>query len=97
MKTSILLTFSALAFSQVPTYENYSYIEADGVEIQLAMGHTSPLVTDWDTDGDKDLILGRFKGGNLVFYRNDGTNEAPVLTCTGLMEAGGKVIDLPYG
>ena len=33
-------------------------------------------VADWDGDGLLDLVTGSF-GGNLVWYRNEGTQQAP--------------------
>ncbi len=99
MKTCfvMLLLMAAAALSQAPTYENYWYLYADGEQIQLNLGNASPLVTDWDSDGDKDLIVGRYTNGNIMLYTNDGTNDSPILTYSGFMQAGGSTISLPYG
>lgn len=99
MKTCLLLLFLtvAAAFSAAPTYEDYWYVYADGDQIQLQLGNASPLVTDWDNDGDKDLIVGRYVGGNIMYFANEGTNDSPILTYTGLMEAGGITLAVPYG
>ncbi len=99
MKTCflLLLLISVAALSQAPTYESYWYLYADGEQIQLNLGNASPLVTDWDSDGDKDLIVGRYTNGNIMMYTNDGTNDSPILTYSGFMEAAGTTIALPYG
>ena len=37
-------------------------------------------MVDWDLDGLKDLILGQFSYGYIYFYKNVGTNSAPIFT-----------------
>ncbi len=93
----LLALFTVSAFSQVPTYENYWYVYADGARIDLPIGHAAPLVTDWDLDGDKDLFIGRFQSGNIMVYNNEGTNDSPILAYTGLLQAGGVNLTLPSG
>ncbi len=99
MKTGLLMLFAlaALIFAQVPSYEDYWYVYADGARIDLTVGHASPLVTDWDGDGDKDLLVGRYLYGNIMLFTNDGTNDSPVLTYTSMLQAGGTTLALPYG
>lgn len=99
MKISIMLiaVLAASVLAQIPTYEDYWYVYADGARIDLPIGHASPLVTDWDSDGDKDLILGRFQSGNLMMYENTNNNDSPILAYTGLMQANGSNIVLPSG
>lgn len=99
MKLSILVIslFAASLLAQVPTYENYCYVYADGARIDLPIGHASPLVTDWDLDGDKDLFVGRFQSGNIMVFNNDGSNDSPILAYTGLLQAGGGNLSVPSG
>ncbi|NOQ21885.1 MAG: hypothetical protein GQ565_04435 [Candidatus Aegiribacteria sp.] len=99
MKLTVLLffIFTTAILAQVPTYENYQYVYADGSQITLPIGNASPLVTDWNSDGKKDLLLGRFSNGNILLYTNTGTNDSPVLTYTGLLQAGGSNISLSSG
>lgn len=99
MKTCLLLLFltAAAALSATPTYEAYSYVYADGIRIDLPVGHASPLVMDWDNDGLKDLLIGRYLSGNIMMYSNSGTNDSPILAYTGLMQAGGGNLSVPSG
>lgn len=93
----MLFGLAVMIFAQVPTYEDYWYVYADGARIDLPVGHASPLVTDWDGDGDKDLLVGRFLSGNIMLYTNDGTNDSPVLSYTSLIQAGGAALTVPSG
>jgi hypothetical protein len=47
--------------------------------IPVSMQEDNPFFYDMDSDGDKDLLIGRAQG-NLVFYQNTGTSSAPVYT-----------------
>jgi len=40
--------------------------------------YSAPLMTDWNGDGKKDLLVGQFELGRLRFYPNIGENDAPV-------------------
>jgi len=54
---------------------------------------SSPVVLDLDGDAKKDLLLGNSKG-QLLFYSNMGTDEAPVFSGHTLVESNGLPIDL---
>ena len=55
-------------------------------------GYTNPCVTDWDMDGDLDLILG-FVGETFLYYENTGTRDQPVLAARGNLQcATGDVV-----
>ena len=99
MKLNLLLLFvlAAAVLAQVPTYSDYWYVYAGGARIDLPVGHASPLVTDWDNDDDKDLLIGRFSGGNIMLYSNSGTNDSPILAYSGLLQAGGANLSVPSG
>jgi hypothetical protein len=47
--------------------------------ISVSMQEDNPFFYDLDSDGDKDLLIGRGQG-NLSFYRNTGTSSSPVYT-----------------
>ncbi len=99
MKLNLLLLFvlATAVLAQVPDYEDYSYVYADGARIDLPIGHASPLVMDWNDDGLKDLLVGRYSSGNIMLYSNSGTNDSPILAYSGLMQAGGGNLSVPSG
>jgi hypothetical protein len=53
-------------------------LEAGGQPINVGgVGHSAPLLADFDGDGRLHLLVGTFSGGQLRIYRNLGTNQAP--------------------
>ena len=93
MILSVLIGF---ALAQPPMFHNYIYVRANGFPIVVS-SHANPCVVDWDGDALKDLLLGEFTLGRIRFYRNSGTNSAPVFTSFSYLEADGATIQLPYG
>ncbi len=72
-------------------------VEADGVPITAVTGHAAPFVVDYDGDGVRDLIVGMFgsdvvgiRGGTGRFYKNVGTNQAPMFGAFATLQADGK-------
>jgi hypothetical protein len=57
-------------------------------------GRSSPHVVDLDGDDRKDLLMGN-TAGQLVFYANVGTDQAPSFSGPVLVTADGVPIDLP--
>jgi hypothetical protein len=55
---------------------------------------SSPHVVDWDGDGRKDLVTGN-TNGQLLLYRNVGTDAAPAFGASEALAADGVPIDLP--
>ena len=72
-------------------------LKAGGETIDVATGHAAPWVADIDGDGVRDLLVGQFSGGKLLFFRNSGTNEKPKLEKGVFVKAGGKDVTVPYG
>ncbi|MBI4778078.1 PQQ-binding-like beta-propeller repeat protein [Candidatus Desantisbacteria bacterium] len=47
------------------------------MDVKVDGGYAVPVAFDWDMDGSKDLIVGDFHG-KVWFFRNIGTDAAPV-------------------
>ena len=86
-------------FADAPTFKPGIKLKADGKDINIRIGHLVPVVTDWNGDGKKDLIVGHFDGrdGNIKLYLNKGTDSSPVLSSAIPLKAGGKNIRLKGG
>ena len=96
----MMLALSAgwLCQAAVPQFESGVKLEADGKVIDDGrVGHLVPVVTDWNNDGKKDLLVGQFSGGLITLYLNEGTDAAPVFGKGELLQAGGKDIHLQPG
>jgi hypothetical protein len=75
-----------------PDYREAQIILSGGVAIDVGY-RSSPVAADIDGDGRKDLLVGDFEG-KLYFYRNTGTDAAPVFAAGINLMAKGQVIDL---
>lgn len=52
-------------------FEKPFRIEADGEPIAVeSPGYACPTFADVDGDGVPDLVVGQFRGGNMMFYKN---------------------------
>jgi hypothetical protein len=77
-----------------PDFIYDSLVQADGAELVVPSGRSSPEVFDLDLDGRKDIITGN-TDGQLLFYRNIGTDKTPVFSGYTLVESDNVTIDLP--
>lgn len=78
-----------------PVFQSTSYIQDQGQDLIIYSGRTSPDVVDWDRDGKKDILAGD-KDGYVYFFRNVGTDAAPVFNGSVQLKAGGQTIDIGY-
>lgn len=67
------------------------HISVDDEDIMV--WRAAPHVTDWDLDGDLDLLVGRY-WGNITLYRNGGDAEEFVFSDNGFLTAGNDTINL---
>lgn len=105
MKKSLLLGAALLcmtAYADLPTFDTPVKLQADGVDIGStsdlsSSGALSPLVYDWDGDGDEDLIVGTFwRTAGVMFFENTGVDSEnkPILTKRGFIDADGAMLTI---
>lgn len=84
--------FENVGSKKVPAFEDRGYLRAGGEVIRKIAGpngsiqgpaeekwgYTNPSVADWDLDGKLDLLVNDIWGA-VLWYRNTGTREKPVL------------------
>jgi hypothetical protein len=63
-------------------------------DLLVPTARSSPVILDLDGDSKKDLLSGNTEG-ELLFYSNTGTDDAPSFSSYSLIEADGIPIDLP--
>ncbi len=69
------------------------FAQEDGFDLVVASGRSSPVITDLDGDGKKDILTGN-TSGELLFYSNIGTDEAPIFSGYSVVTSDGVAIDL---
>jgi len=88
-------SFALAAF--MPKFTSSGKIKCNGSNIN-DVSFATMCVTDWDSDGKKDLIVGEFGPNQKVrFYKNSGTNPAPAFTAYTYLKAAGADIKLSGG
>ena len=68
-----------------------------GQTIMVDNNGVIPNVGDWNGDGVKDLLVGTYYNGNVYYYENSGTNEAPIFPDRVMLQADGATIAVTYG
>lgn len=63
---------------------------AGDAPIRAEVGHAAPCFHDIDRDGKRDLLVGQMGKGQLLVWRNEGTDTAPMFTRSTLFRADGK-------
>ena len=66
----------------------------DNGTIIFNIGHdrATPVVSDWNDDGKKDLIIGNMEG-NIIIYLNKGTDSLPTFDTPFLLQLDGKIFN----
>ncbi|MBN2292574.1 MAG: exo-alpha-sialidase, partial [Pirellulales bacterium] len=90
-----LFLFKNKGTPKKPKFDEGEFLMADGKHLRL-QHYTAPCATDWDDDGDLDLIIGRANEGQIHFFENTGSTTKPVLTERGHVEADGSRIVIPH-
>jgi len=85
-----------MAAAEVPDFDTEYMLQCNGVNIDVGW-FAAPCVVDWDLDGLNDLVLGQFTTGKIRFYKNVGTNDAPVFNAFSFIQADGVDISVPSG
>ena len=94
---SRLFIFKNIGSAANPVLAAAVPVYANGVPLD---GNTrgTPLVCDWNNDGKKDIFIGEDVGassGGFMFYRNTGTDAAPVLAAGVQILPGGDGLHYP--
>ena len=77
-----------------PNFLAETFVQNDGSDLVVPGLRSSPCILDVDGDGKKDILTGDTEG-QLLLYRNVGTDQAPAFSGYWLVESDGARIDLP--
>jgi len=77
-----------------PDFIVETFAQASGSDLAVPGERASPIVIDLDMDDRKDILAGN-TDGQLLFYRNIGTDAEPIFSDYKLVESNGVPIDLP--
>ena len=69
-------------------------VMANGLPVDVPIGHAAPVFADVYGDGHKELVVGQFDGGKIRVYRDHGTHQFRDFT---YLKAGGKEISVDFG
>jgi hypothetical protein len=76
-----------------PDFRTVQYAQDNGADLAVPTGRSSPCLLDLDDDGKKDLLTGNTEG-QLLFYHNVGTDQAPAFSGYVNVPSSGAPIDL---
>jgi hypothetical protein len=97
MILALALTLLAAPLARAQELGKPIRLEADGKPIDTEVGHSTPVIYDWDGDGKRDLLVGQFGDGKMKIFRNLGTNREPRFGPEEWFTAGDKVVTTPTG
>lgn len=69
------------------------YVQANGRDLLVPSGRSSPVIMDVDGDGKKDILSGN-TDGQILFYKNVGTDTLPMFAGYTMVQSNGQPIDL---
>ena len=70
------------------------FAQANGHDLMAPGGRSSPAILDADADGKKDILTGN-TDGQVLFYKNVGTDSLPMFEGYTMVQSDGQPIDLP--
>jgi len=82
-----------------PIFTNYVNLQAGGADIYVpgsGCGAPAPFVCDYDSDGQRDLLVGDGTYGYVYFYRNTNTDAAPILAPGAALMVGASPLSVTY-
>lgn len=76
-----------------PFYLLGTFAQEDGGDLTVPSSRSSSVISDLDDDGKKDILTGN-TNGQLLFYSNIGSDDAPTFSGYEQVEADGIAIEL---
>ena len=80
--------------ASIPVFQTETFAKIGNDHLTVPSIRSSPIFYDFDDDGKKDLICGN-TDGNLLFYKNTNTLDAPVFSNFEKLQSLGSDIYLP--
>jgi len=77
-----------------PDYLTEQFVQEEGANLFVPSNRSSPEILDLDDDGKKDVLVGNTEG-QILFYSNVATDEAPGFSGYVQVESDGAPINLP--
>lgn len=99
----IVLFLVAVAFCNIPVFQDPVPINCGGEPITQIFGHMNPWMGDWNGNGKTDMILGCYVGyagstsANVALYLNESDTDIPVFNSFEWMQGGGEYIHMTCG
>ena len=72
-------------------------VQAGGKPIKVDIGHSAPILADFDGDQLPDLLVGQFGEGKLRIYKNIGSRSEPKFDKFDWLHAGEKIAQVEAG
>ena len=91
----LALVWASGAWGDIPELRDGGYVQLSGSRMDAGY-YTAPEAVDWNEDGKKDLVVGKFYRGDAMLYLNEGTDATPVFNSGSLIQVGGRNLNVGY-